>query len=315
MLSSPVPWILFLLGTIIGSFLNVVIYRTPAILLADWYNDNDESTDDESEETLEIPEAFGPRLWFTLRYLFSDILYSFTYLFKDFWVESYHVLKGLSFPGSRCGQCQRDIAWYDNLPVLSWFLLRGRCRHCHTSYSFRYPLIEFLTGVLFVYTYSLHPQIADLIWWIPLVSLLWAIFWIDLDTQFVFNVMTYPSIFLGILYNGSKVNLGWALLGGLIAWCFFEGVALLSVLLLKKQGMGGGDVKLAVLIGIWLGPEQLLVALAIAFVTGSIAGISLMLKQGESKPFPFGPFLVVGMLLSMAVGEQLWAWYIGESVL
>ncbi len=309
MLNAANPWFLFVFGALIGSFLNVVIYRTPVILLAGW------AEEDEEPESPEIPDALLPRVWFTLKYFFSDVLYTLLYPFKDFWVEAFHVLKGISFPGSRCGHCQKDIAWYDNLPILSWFLLGGRCRHCKASYSFRYPLIEALTGLLFVYTYFLYPQWSDLLFWLPLVSLIWAIFWIDLDTQFVFNVMTYPSIFLGILYNGSKANLGWALIGGLIAWCFFEGVSLLSLLLLKKQGMGGGDIKLAVLMGVWLGPEQLLVALAIAFVTGSIMGVVLMMRQGESKPFPFGPFLVVGMLLSMAFGEHLWAWYIGKSAL
>lgn len=309
MLASPTPWLLFVFGTLIGSFLNVVIYRTPAVLLAGW----DEESED--EEPFEIPEAFGERVVFTLKFLFSDVLYSITYLFKDFWIEAFQVLKGLSFPGSRCGNCHHDIAWYDNLPVLSWFILGGRCRHCKASYSFRYPAIEFLTGLLFVYVYSLYPTTQELIFWLPLVSLLWAIFWIDFDTHFVFNVMTYPSILLGILYNGSEANLYESFIGALVAWCFFEGVALLSVLLLKKQGMGGGDVKLAVLMGIWLGPEKLLVALVMAFVTGSIAGVALMLKQGESKPFPFGPFLVVGMLLSMAVGDDLWAWYISKSAL
>ena len=284
----------------------MVIYRTPVILLSDW--------EEEDEEGEEIPDAFVARLWFVCRYLFSDVVYSIGYLFVDFWKESYQVLKGISFPGSRCGHCERDIAWYDNLPVLSWFFLGGRCRHCHASYSFRYPMVEFLTGLLFVYTYFVYPDASDLYFWLAVVSLVWAVFWIDLDTQFVFNVMTYPSILLGILYNMSKDSLGWALTGGAIAWGFFEGVALLSILFLKKQGMGGGDIKLAVLMGLWLGPEKLLVALAIAFVTGSVAGIALMMKKGESEPFPFGPFLVLGMLLSMSVGEQLWTWYIGESV-
>lgn len=300
--------LIFLVGAMIGSFLNVVIYRTPVLLLAL------AGQDDELEEEVEIPAALGPRLKFTLNYFWENLSYSVAYLFKDFWSESLTVLKGLSFPGSHCGNCEKAVAWYDNLPVVSWFVLGGRCRHCHESYSFRYPAIEALTGLLFLYILWVKGPGPELIAWMFLAAALWAIFWIDLDTQFVFNVMTYPSIFLGILYNGSKGNLKWSLGGGLLAWCLFEAIALLSVLLLKKEGMGGGDVKLAVLLGVWLGPVQLLISLMLAFVTGSLAGLMLVVVRRQSQPFPFGPFLVLGGLAALSVGDSLWAWYIDKSI-
>ncbi|MEZ0369682.1 MAG: A24 family peptidase, partial [Candidatus Sericytochromatia bacterium] len=142
---------------------------------------------------------------------------------------------------------------------------------------------------------------------------LWAMLWIDLDTQFIFNVMTYPSIFLGILYNGSKGNLKWSLAGGLLAWCLFEAIVFLGIWLLQKEGMGGGDVKLAVLLGIWLGPARLMVALGLAFVTGSLVGLLLLAIYRQSRPFPFGPFLVLGGLASLSVGDSLLSWYIDKS--
>lgn len=297
---------LFIFGTLIGSFLNVVIYRTPALLLDFW------PEEEESEE--EIPSTFVQRWSWAFLYSLMDLWWSISYLFKDFWQEAYVVLKGLSFPGSTCGSCQNPIPWYDNIPVLSWIVLRGRCRQCRAYFSVRYPMIEFLTGCLFVYVYSLKGFSIDLLFYLPLVSLLWAIFWIDFDTEFIFNVMTYPSIFMGILYNSLTSNLYASLLGGLIALGLFEIIGFLSIGFLGKIGMGGGDVKLAVLLGIWFGPTTLLVILALAFISGAFVGLALMLLRKESKPFPFGPFLVASALLSMSVGEGLWTWYI-EAIL
>lgn len=298
--------LLFVVGTMIGSFLNVVIYRTPKLILAGMEMDLAE------EEP--IPDALGARLLWGFDYIWSDLFYSLAYLKKDFWQELKILLKGISFPASHCGHCQQPIAWYDNLPVLSWFVLGGACRHCKAAYSFRYPLVEALTGLLFVYILWLKGPGLDLLFFLGLASALWAIFWIDLDTQFIFNVMTYPSLFLGILYNGTKGNLKWSLSGGFLAWCLFELVALLSIWLLQKEGMGGGDVKLAVLLGLWLGPVQLIGALAIAFITGSLAGLLLLAVNRQSRPFPFGPFLVLGGLISMSVGDSLWTWYIDKSI-
>ncbi|PKL77067.1 MAG: hypothetical protein CVV27_07045 [Candidatus Melainabacteria bacterium HGW-Melainabacteria-1] len=308
LMNDPLAYLwLLIMGMMIGSFLNVLIYRTPALLLADF-------DQEEEEAEVDIPAALLPRFGFALNYVWSDLKYSISYLFSDFWTEANTVLKGISFPGSHCGSCQHSIAWYDNLPVISWFVLGGKCRNCHQPYSLRYPAIEALTGGLFVYVLWLKGLTPDLLFWMFLVSALWAIFWIDVDTQFIFNVMTYPSILLGILYNGTKGNLKWSLGGGLLAWCLFEVVVFLSIWMLQKEGMGGGDVKLAVLLGVWLGPLQLLVSLGLAFLAGSLAGVLLLMVYRQSRPFPFGPFLVLGGLASMAVGESLWAWYIEKSI-
>lgn len=300
----------FLFGSIVGSFLNVVIFRAPQILLSEW----EKEEHPEEEEDLEIPDTFFQRLVFALRYIWTDLILSLAYIFQDFFKESYLIFKGISFPASHCGHCQKNISWYDNLPIISWFILKGKCRNCHHPYRFRYPLVELLTGLLFVFMLYIKGPEASFLFFLALVSILWCIFWIDLDTQFVFNVMTYPSILLGILYNVSIGNLKWSLVGGLIAWIMFESIMFLSICLLQKEGMGGGDVKLAIMLGIWLGPVQLMVALGIAFVLGTLVGVGLVLIKKESKPFPFGPFLVIGALVSIAVGEQLWTWYISKSI-
>lgn len=304
----PYPYaFVFVFGTLIGSFLNVVVFRTPALLLEGFAEEPAEADD-------EIPAGLFARLIWSLKYLGLDLAYSFSYIWQDFLPEARLVLKGLSWPGSRCGHCDAAIAWYDNLPVISWFVLGGKCRRCKQPYSFRYPLIELLTGLLFSYVLWLKGLGPELIWSLVLVSALWAIFWIDLDRQFIFNVMTYPSILLGILYNVSKGNLKWSLAGGLLAWCLFEAIVFLSIWLLQKEGMGGGDVKLAVLLGVWLGPIQLITALLIAFVSGSLAGIGLLALRRQSRPFPFGPFMVLGALATMSVGNGLWTWYIEKSM-
>ncbi|MBF2052153.1 MAG: prepilin peptidase [Candidatus Sericytochromatia bacterium] len=296
-----------LFGLVIGSFLNVVIFRTPAILLAD-------CTEEELEEEQSIPDAFFARVVWALRYVLSDIWFSVAYCFKDFWQESVLVLKGIAFPASHCGHCQQPVRWYDNLPVLSWFWLRGKCRHCQQAFSFRYPLIEALTASLFCYAFWLTGMSPELPLSLFLVAVLWTIFWIDLDTQFIFNVMTYPSILIAILYNAYQGTLFLALATGLGVWALFELIMLLSIIFLRKEGMGGGDVKLAILLGIWLGPSKLVVALALAFTLGALAGLGLLLVSRQSKPFPFGPFLVLGALVSWGVGDGVWTWYINKSI-
>lgn len=295
----------FILGTLIGSFLNVVIYRLPQTLLAqaEW---------DDSEEEIEIPASFGHRFIWGLKYVASDIGWAGVYLFKEFPKEFWQSLKSISFPASQCPSCKHAIAWYDNLPVLSWFVLGGKCRICKTHFSFRYPLNEFICGLLFLYVYGMTGLNADFLLWAGFVAVLWVIFWIDLDHQFIFNVITYPSIFIGIVYNVTKGMTSQTTWGVLIGFALFEALIFLSIVLLGKEGMGGGDVRLVMMLGAWLGPVRLLSALALAFILGSAVGIVLLLRQRESVPFSFGPALVLGGLISMRLGEKLWTWYINS---
>lgn len=301
------PALFFVYGTLIGSFLNVVIYRTPSALLP-LYTDGDETED----ESVEIPTQLWPRLRFASSYVWQDLLWNLDYLLKQLGPEMLLLVRKLSHPGSHCGHCKTPVAAYDNLPVVSWFILKGRCRHCQQPFSFRYPFIEILTGLLFVYVWHTFGWSAETLWWLGFSSILWAIFWIDFDQQFIFNVMTYPSILAGIVYNGTKGSPEIAFWGILAAFLSFELIILLSLVILQKEGMGGGDIKLAMVLGAWLGPSQLLVALAIAFTLGSVVGGALLITRKSSRPFPFGPFLVVGGLLTMSIGENLWAWYINS---
>ncbi|MBT9544659.1 MAG: prepilin peptidase [Candidatus Sericytochromatia bacterium] len=295
----------FVFGALIGSFLNVVVYRLPETLLA-------QEDPDEAEEVSEIPQIFAPRFLWALKYIAWDIGWMFVYLFKELPKELWLVLKSISFPASHCPTCKQEIAWYDNLPVLSWFILRGKCRMCQTAFSFRYPLNEFICGLLFLYVYGMTGLNIDFFLWSGFVALLWVIFWIDLDHQFIFNVTTYPSIFIGIVYNVSKGTTSHSLWGILIGFALFEALIFLSIVVLGKEGMGGGDVRLVMMLGAWLGPIGLSSALALAFILGSAVGIVLLLRQRESIPFSFGPALVLGGLVSMRLGEKLWTWYINS---
>ena len=299
-------WIcIFISGTVIGSFLNVVIYRLPAALL------NQDPEDNETPEET-IPSTFLKRMIWGLKYLGSDILWMFLYIVQDFPSELLLGLKTISYPPSHCGKCQKTILWYDNIPVLSWLLLRGKCRNCSAPYSVRYSVNEFLCGCLFLSVFTLTGWQFDLLYLLFLTAALWVIFWIDLDHQFIFNVTSYPSILLGIIYNASKGSLYQSLWGILIGFLVFELIVVMSIILLQKEGMGGGDIRLAMTLGAWLGPSQLIVALAIAFVIGAIVGLILVMYKGESKPFSFGPALVIGGFLSMHIGENLWTWYINS---
>ncbi|PIQ24690.1 hypothetical protein COW36_23220 [bacterium (Candidatus Blackallbacteria) CG17_big_fil_post_rev_8_21_14_2_50_48_46] len=300
------PFFIFLLGSIVGSFLNVVIYRLPEALLKNY-----DETETQEETSEQIPQNIFFRIFWALKYIGLDIFWMLQYFIQDFPKEFLLSLKAVSFPASRCPKCLKDIAWYDNIPILSWFILRGKCRNCSAPFSFRYPLNEFICGLLFLYAFSITGFQGDFLAWAFFLSVLWVIFWIDLDHQFIFNVTTYPSIFLGIVYNVSKGLTSHTLWGVLIGLSLFELIVFLAIVLLRREeGMGGGDVRLVMVLGAWLGPIKLGSALALAFIVGSIAGIILLVRKRESIPFSFGPALVLGGVISMRLGEKLWAWYI-----
>ena len=240
----------FILGTILGSFLNVVIYRLP---------------------------------------------------------------RGLSLvrPGSRCPHCGTPIRPQDNIPLVSFLVLRGRCRACRAPIGWRYPLVEASSGGLLA---GLWLRFAPWGAWIPLGAaallslMLVAVFFIDLDHQIVPNAITYPGLIAGLLLaipQGRLVPSAFAAAGA--------GALFLMIAVASRGGMGGGDIKLAAMMGAFLGWPQTAVALLVAFVIGATAGVLLIAAKRRSRkdPIPFGPSLAAGGVIAVFAGGTILRWYLG----
>jgi len=227
-------------------------------------------------------------------------------------VAIYRIPQGLSLwsPRSFCPHCETTIAWYDNIPLLSFILLRGRCRHCGEPISPRYPMVELLSGLLFIAVFARlgFAWQAELVPYLFMVTVLVIVSAIDLREQVIPNRVIYPSIPLGLAAMGAV-----ALARGesgiflrSLAGMAIGGVPLAALALLIPRGMGMGDSKLAAFTGVFLGYHQL-VAFFFAFLTGSLVGISLMAfkKLGRRSRIPFGPFLALGALVALFWGQAL----------
>jgi leader peptidase (prepilin peptidase) / N-methyltransferase len=219
------------------------------------------------------------------------------------------------WPGSRCPQCAKPIAWYDNIPVLSWLLLRGKCRKCHTPIRKRYPAVELLTGILFAvifwkFQYSwVTVEYLILAWGLVVVS------FIDIDLMILPDVFTLPGIVIGLV--GAALNpersFNSALIGVLMGGGFLWLIAYLYLLFRKEEGMGGGDIKLLAWIGAVLGWTAIPFVVLASSIIGSVVGLVLATRSeaGLKSVIPFGPYLALAAILYLLGGEQLGLWYIG----
>lgn len=206
-------------------------------------------------------------------------------------------------PGSHCPACGNSIRWFDNIPLLSWALLRGRCRTCGTAISVRYPLVEALTGLVFglaAWRFGFSWQL--LISWVFLAALI-AIAFIDFDHMIIPNNIVLPGAVVGLAASMALHPGGWwvYLAGSLGAAAFMVILALLW-----SGGMGPGDAKMALFMGAFLG-AQVLVALFLAFLAGAIVGLYLILvhKRSRKTHVPFGPFLAFGSMIALYLGELI----------
>ena len=270
------PATLGLLGLVIGSFLNVVIHRLPLMLERQWRRDSAEMLGQP------LPEE-GPPL-------------------------------NLIRPGSRCPHCERPVRWHENIPVLGWLLLRGRCAGCRQPISLRYPVIELLTGTLFALAaWRIGPQWPVLLW-CAFLAVLVVLAFIDWDTTLLPDDLTQPLLWGGLIVSalGWTVPLPSALWGAVAGYLALWGVYWLFKLTTGKEGMGYGDFKLLAAIGAWLGPSMLLPVLIGASVLGT--GVGLVMKASgalrEGRYVPFGPFLAgaggaVFLLGTQTVSEWL----------
>jgi leader peptidase (prepilin peptidase)/N-methyltransferase len=252
-MSQPVPLLVIgLFGAIIGSFLNVCIYRLP-------------------------------------------------------------IGQSIVSPPSACPSCARQLSWFENIPILSYVALRGRCRSCRASISGRYPVVEAVTAILFMSADWLYGPSLLLVSRLLFVSALIVLFAIDLEYQLLPNVITLPGIVVGLLFS-VVVEPGWrsallgALLGGGLLWAIAEAYFRLR----HQEGLGMGDVKMLAMVGAFLGWPLTLVTLMLASFAGSIVGLLLIvLHRGDMQlKLPFGTFLAVGALLAATIGPAVLNWYL-----
>jgi leader peptidase (prepilin peptidase)/N-methyltransferase len=224
--------------------------------------------------------------------------------------------RSIAHPGSSCPRCGNPIAWYDNLPVLSYLLLRARCRACRDPISWRYPVVEILCAVLFAMAYIRFGLTLQLASALVLVSMLVAISGIDLDHQIIPDLLSLPGVALGLLLSLAPGAIGWraSTLGVLVGAGVFLVIIAASSLALGQAGMGGGDVKLGAMLGAFLGWKLALLSILISvLVGGPLAGALLATgRKGRRDPIPFGPFLALGGAISLFWGDAALAWYFAQ---
>lgn len=232
----------------------------------------------------------------------------------------YRLPRGLSIvrPGSSCPHCKGPIHAYDNIPILSYLILRGRCRNCGKRISPRYPIVEALNGILYVlvlWRFGLGPEA---IVFMAFASASIVITFIDLDFQIIPDVITLPGTLIGLLAGGlllpdvfdRAVPLGFknSLIGAALGFGLFYFIAIVS-----RGGMGGGDIKMMAMVGAVTGWKGVLLTTFVASLVGAAVGIGLMILKGTGRKakIPFGPFLALGFLVSILLGQQLLILYLG----
>lgn len=223
--------------------------------------------------------------------------------------------ESIAWPGSHCPSCSHPIVWYDNIPIVSYALLGGRCRNCATPIPYRYPVVEALNafgyvGIVLVFGITWSAATYGILY-----SALLVVAGTDLSHKIIPNVITFPGIVLGLLSAATILPLGLfegllgVVVGGGILWL----LAWVSPYLFGKEGMGGGDIKLLAMIGAFLGWKPALMTIMVGSFLGSLVGVSLIAAKVIRREdyIPFGPFLVCGALVSLFFGQFLLDWYQG----
>jgi len=247
-------------------------------------------------------------------FLFGLAVGSFLNVLIDRLPRDESPFKGRSY----CEKCYKTLRWYDLIPLLSFIVLKGKCRYCHSTISYYYPIVEALTGVAFVFVVSFIPQenikyqisnikyTIELFYYLFIVSSLIVIFFADLKYGIIPDKIIYPSILVSIAYlfiNHKSLFIN-HLLVGVGAFLFF----FLLYLITRGRGMGFGDVKLVFLLGLFLGWPKIIVMFYFAFLTGAALGCILILwgkKKLRGETLPFGPFLVLGTFVAAFFGESI----------
>jgi leader peptidase (prepilin peptidase)/N-methyltransferase len=287
MADSPVFFIgfVFVVSLMVGSFLNVVIYRLPLMMERSWNAEIAEYAASQNQAVPEVDSSIAP---------------------------VFNLVK----PDSSCPKCQHKIRAWENIPLISWLLLKGKCSQCKHSISVRYPLVELTTGLLsswvaWHFGFGLAGFAVVVATW-----LLIAMTFIDLDTMLLPDQLTLSLLWLGLLLSiGSPlVSSQDALIGAAVGYLSLWSLYWAFKLITGKEGMGYGDFKLLAAIGAWVGWQHLPVVILLSSFVGAIVGVTLLTIQGKDKsqPIPFGPYLAAAGWLTLLYGdwivEQYWVW-------
>ncbi len=217
-------------------------------------------------------------------------------------------------PRSRCMSCGAEVNWYDNIPVLSWFLLRGRCRSCGVSFSIRYPMVELLCGCLVLLLFLRFGLTVPFFVYFILVTSLIVITFIDFDHQIIPDEISIPGIGIGFIASFFMPEPGWlsSALGILAGWGGLAFVFYAYLWLTGREGMGGGDAKLLAMLGAFLGLKAVPFIIFVSSLVGTVVGVTIMLLQrkGRHLAIPFGPYLAFGAVLYIFYGSWLINWYL-----
>jgi len=297
------PWGLGVLGLMIGSFLNVVIYRKPVMLEREWAGDAARYLQDDAS----MGRVLGaqPQVANQLAQAGKAL---------EAAVDALPALT-LSRPRSRCPHCGHAIAWHENIPVLGWLRLGGKCAQCKARISARYPVVELLTGLLFAaVAWKFGPGAATAVYCVAGAVLIAAAL-IDLDTTLLPDDLTLPLVGLGILaawQHWTPVSLPDAALGALFGYFSLWAVARTYKLIRHVDGMAEGDFKLLAGLGALLGWQALPSIVLLSSAVGAVVGIFLIVARGHQRnvPIPFGPYLAGGGLAALFFGASLNALWI-----
>ena len=228
----------------------------------------------------------------------------------------YRLPRGLSpvRPRSGCPSCGHMLAWFENVPVVSYLVLGGRCRACRASISLMYPIVEFITGAVFLAGYVWYGPSPLLIVRLAFAWAMIALFVIDLQHKILPNVITLPGIVAGVLAN-ALAGPGWvaSLIGAAVGAGSLFAIAEIYYRVRHEEGLGMGDVKMLGMIGAFLGWKLVVVTLVLSSFLGSIVGVGVMIARKESLKYalPFGTFLAVGALVAAVTGDAILNWYLG----
>ncbi|ENC6658949.1 prepilin peptidase [Aeromonas hydrophila] len=275
------PWLyfslVFLFSLMIGSFLNVVIHRLPIMLEREWQ--------------AEYLGYFNPEI-------------------QPQQEERYNLM----VPRSACPHCGHSITAMENIPLLSWLWLKGRCRECQAPISARYPLVELLTALLSLIVAATYPPGWGLLAALLLTWVLVALTFIDLDKMLLPDQLTLPLLWGGLLFNlaGGFAPLADAVIGAMAGYLVLWSLYWAFKLLTGKEGMGYGDFKLLAALGAWLGWQALPIVLLLSSLVGAFIGIGLILLRNhhQSKPIPFGPYLAIAGWIALLWGDTITRWYL-----